>query len=1120
MVDPQRWLVRVRALVCTAVGPQILDNDGGSTNLGYLGDYSLNYNLSAATVEPLEPIAQLEFDMWTGLPPRPPNGTQPPPLPPGSVAVASSAAQLLTLLQEVWNGGPRAILLLANISLQAGEWPQDGAALKYNVTLVGPVTGAPVWLQLGGLQLARSGGASAATAGTSVQLQLLRLRLLYGCTLEVPQVSLDALRYNTALAACAASAGTSPAVAGCSPSLTLPAGALLQWAAGIEGQVAVGAANTSSATAISLAAATLGSVLFVNSSIVGSSDGAAAATALADDVPCGSASLLLALRPLLPEQLDTAAAPRGRSSATPTGAIVGGAVGGSVALLCVAAAVVLALRSLRRRREGEPGKQIDIAEALSDAQMQTLSAVIVEHGPTGHDGEKTAAGSGAGSVGGHAASTDRSFDAGPDFRLTFSALPEGEQKVRHTMMDELRPPPPMVRAGAAIALLPADAPPGGAAGACQGAPWVAMEGEMSRMITNFQVVAEAATPKAGAAPRRARTELGRGGFGVVMLGRWRGLPVAVKLVLLPLNEKPGRRERLAREVALTSALVHPHIVPTYDFMLTPVREDNAAALMSLQEAVDGGTDQDEGNVVAMQLRIVMQYCEAGTLRDALGRGAFDAPFNGPAEGSQTPTPDASCSTGTESVAAATYRAGGFGGGSELTGAPQAAMVVEPGAHEGVDAPAAAEAAAAEAAAAAAAAAPAAAALDPPPLAASAGTEADAGTPGMAAAPATATPAPEDAAAIGSALATVAGARARPTCWEDLRAVPNLALALLAARDVLSGLEYLHTCAVVHGDLTECNILLKRVRPTLPAAVGGTAAARNGGGGGSTLHSAPKAGGPAGAVGARHQSVDASPISADAATAGSSQPVLARATAPALFSPAPSGANNAGSIQCSSAGTAHDDMALRLGSTLQLTVSDSAALLAASGPLQAAVPPSALGGTRTDAAAAAAAGSGLAQVAEKLLRYSFKIADFGLSVQMKGPDQTHASNMAQGTPFFAAPEVVVSGRQSTAADCYSFGVVFWLLLHGVALAEVRQLLRIHAYAPVAPELLRHISPDLPRAAHSILRASLQLQPAARPSAFELRRMVEELLQEVAGPELAWLLLGAERVEVTTSAHQPL
>ncbi|PNH12653.1 hypothetical protein TSOC_000398 [Tetrabaena socialis] len=163
---------------------QLLDNDGRSTSLGHVGDYSLAYNSTVPAGEPLEPIAQLEFDMWTGLPPRLPNGTQPPPLPPGSVAVASSAAQLLALLQEMWNGGPRAILLPVSITLQPGEWPQDGAALSYNVTLVGPATGAPVWLFASGLQLVRSIGASAAAAGASVQLQLLRLRLLYGCTLE------------------------------------------------------------------------------------------------------------------------------------------------------------------------------------------------------------------------------------------------------------------------------------------------------------------------------------------------------------------------------------------------------------------------------------------------------------------------------------------------------------------------------------------------------------------------------------------------------------------------------------------------------------------------------------------------------------------------------------------------------------------------------------------------------------------------------------------------------------------------------------------------------------------------------------------------------------------------
>ncbi len=37
---------------------------------------------------------------------------------------------------------------------------------------------------------------------------------------------------------------------------------------------------------------------------------------------------------------------------------------------------------------------------------------------------------------------------------------------------------------------------------------------------------------------------------------------------------------------------------------------------------------------------------------------------------------------------------------------------------------------------------------------------------------------------------------------------------------------------------------------------------------------------------------------------------------------------------------------------------------------------------------------------------------------------------QGTPCFAAPEVVAQGRLSPAADVYSYGVLLWLLLHGV------------------------------------------------------------------------------------------
>lgn len=39
-----------------------------------------------------------------------------------------------------------------------------------------------------------------------------------------------------------------------------------------------------------------------------------------------------------------------------------------------------------------------------------------------------------------------------------------------------------------------------------------------------------------------------------------------------------------------------------------------------------------------------------------------------------------------------------------------------------------------------------------------------------------------------------------------------------------------------------------------------------------------------------------------------------------------------------------------------------------------------------------------------------------------PGATHLSNMANGTPFYSAPEVVQAGQVTRASDVYSFGVL--------------------------------------------------------------------------------------------------
>ncbi|GAX77878.1 hypothetical protein CEUSTIGMA_g5320.t1 [Chlamydomonas eustigma] len=58
----------------------------------------------------------------------------------------------------------------------------------------------------------------------------------------------------------------------------------------------------------------------------------------------------------------------------------------------------------------------------------------------------------------------------------------------------------------------------------------------------------------------------------------------------------------------------------------------------------------------------------------------------------------------------------------------------------------------------------------------------------------------------------------------------------------------------------------------------------------------------------------------------------------------------------------------------------------------------------------------------------KVADFGLSVKMDRTE-THVSKCFQGTLTHMAPEMLLSGHQSKAADVYSFGITLWELWTG-------------------------------------------------------------------------------------------
>ncbi|GFR43680.1 hypothetical protein Agub_g4788, partial [Astrephomene gubernaculifera] len=63
-----------------------------------------------------------------------------------------------------------------------------------------------------------------------------------------------------------------------------------------------------------------------------------------------------------------------------------------------------------------------------------------------------------------------------------------------------------------------------------------------------------------------------------------------------------------------------------------------------------------------------------------------------------------------------------------------------------------------------------------------------------------------------------------------------------------------------------------------------------------------------------------------------------------------------------------------------------------------------------------------------LGFCLKVSDFGLSLRMS-EGESHLSNLFQGSPYYCAPEVVLSGKIGKSSDIYSLGIVLWELQNG-------------------------------------------------------------------------------------------
>lgn len=117
--------------------------------------------------------------------------------------------------------------------------------------------------------------------------------------------------------------------------------------------------------------------------------------------------------------------------------------------------------------------------------------------------------------------------------------------------------------------------------------------------------------------------IGKGGFGVVYKGTWKGSIAAVKVMYARQHERQAMKDAL--EMAVLTTVSHPNIIQVYNCFADMV-EDATGTNQPMQEARLNvrfrRLQQDEDRSLATCNVLVMEYCDRASLRHAVKKGVF------------------------------------------------------------------------------------------------------------------------------------------------------------------------------------------------------------------------------------------------------------------------------------------------------------------------------------------------------------------------------------------------------------------------------------------------------------------------------------------------------------------